>query len=685
MKKLLCLLLCAALLCSMTSCVNQPSWIPQPPADDPVTDTPQVPEEPVEPELPEEPDEPEVPQEPQEPEKPTPPEEPDAPELVLTSPAELSFEDDTFLQPGPEETVLVVSRQIVDTETMPYRTALLVTVYDPISREILAQADLGEDAYILPQLFADKSFAVVSEDGTRYDFYDKHLQYVHTYRRPVDAQGYFSNDKRCFYYADGVLKRYIMASGATEEISVAGGLPVRIVMGIHPQRDELTVMAETDPFGLSAATAVLDVKSGELEWFSADYTSTAQFAEGTVYYLYEDEGYRSVYVPENGEAYYEVTLPMNALQSFQPVSCGPLLMTRMADAEQSVRLYRFSPVPSYADLSVFSILHDPMSMLYDPGSNCMFYSVRQSEDTPCRVVILDLDRLDFTPDAPAMQLQKEHYIDSERIAHYFEIEDPVLLRGGLEYLRSYADELQERFDVQILFSGACAEPCADGDFAVQTTDSLSLRYESQMVYGALTKIEETLASYPEGFFSEFKDENTLGVRILLVSTIDSSFGVVAYEFFAGGWFNIVYDVNYQSTVTANLNHELWHAIEEKLNFIDGVWVDEILWAGFNPEGFAYSEEYETHYDNSSEFVYYTEFEPERVYFIDTYSKTFAKEDRARIMEYAMSYDYFMQRLQYSPAIMQKLGYLSVLLRENFDSASWQQAPLWEAYLSESTE
>ncbi|MBR4014202.1 MAG: ribosome silencing factor, partial [Clostridia bacterium] len=25
-------------------------------------------------------------------------------------------------------------------------------------------------------------------------------------------------------------------------------------------------------------------------------------------------------------------LPMNALQSFQPVSCGPLLMTRMADA-----------------------------------------------------------------------------------------------------------------------------------------------------------------------------------------------------------------------------------------------------------------------------------------------------------------------------------------------------------------
>ena len=681
MRRFICLLLCAAMIVSLVGCVSHPAEIPQPPEQDPVADAPQVPQEPVAPEQPSEPQEPE---EPVVPEEPAAPVEPEEPKLVLFSPPELTFEDDTFLQPGPEGTVLIITRRVVDTTTMPYRTALTVTVYDPIKREILAQSEVGEDAYILPQVFADKSFAVVSEEGTRYDFYDKQLQYVHTYRRPVDASGYFSNDKRCFYYADGVLKRHIMVSGATEEVPVAGGLPVRTVMGIHPQRDELTLMVETDPFGLSAATGVMDVKTGELQWFRADYTSVSASDDAVMYYLYEDDCYRSVFAPRDEELYYEVTLQMNTLQSFQPVSYGPYLMAKMAEEGQPVRLYRFSQLPDYADLSAFPILHDPMAMLYEPGSNCLFFSIRLAEEEPCRVVLLDLDRVRFEPDAPAMQVQKQDYIDSERIEHYFEIEEPVHLRGGLEYLRSYADELQERFGVQILFSGACAEPCADGDFAVHTTDSLSLRYETQTVYNALNKLEQTLSAYPEGFFSEFKDDTTMGVRILLVSTIDSSYGVVAYEFFAGGWFNIVYDVNYESTVTANLNHELWHAIEEKLNFIDGVWLDETLWSSFNPDDFVYSEEYETHYDNSSEYVYYTEYEPERIYFIDTYSKTFAKEDRARIMEYAMSYPYFMERLQHSEAIMQKLSYLSVVLRENFDSSSWPETTLWEEYLPEMT-
>jgi len=674
MKRLFCLFLCAVMILSLVGCVQPPPDVSQPPVHEPVVDTPQTPDPPVEPKAPEVPEVPEKPEEPEEPQA------PEHQEVVLSSPAALSFEDDTFLQPGPEGTVLIVSRKIVDTTTMPYGTALYVTVYDPLSHQILAQAELGENCYILPQVFADKSFAVVANEGTRYDFYDKQLQYVHTYRRPVEENGYFSNDKRYFYYADGVLKRHNMANGATEEILVAGGLPVRTVMGVHPNRDELTVMAETDPFGLSAAMAVLDVKTGELNWFRSDYASTSFFAAGAVYYLYEDDCYRSVFAPRDDEGYYEVTLQMNLLQSFQPVSNGPFLMAKLADEEQSVRLYRFSQTPTYANLGVFSILHDPISMLYEPGSNSIFYTVRLAEDQPCRVVILDLDRLKFEPDAPAMQSAKEDYIDSARIAHYFEIEEPVQLRGGLEYLRDYADELQTRYDVRILFSGECAEPCADGEFTVQTTDSLSLRYETQVIYNALSKLDETLGSYPEGFFSEFKDENTMGVRILLVSTIESSYGVVAYEFYAGGWFNIVYDVNYQSKVTANLNHELWHAIEEKLNFIDGVWLDETLWSSFNPEGFVYSEEYETHYDNSSEYVYYTEYDPERIYFIDTYSKTYAKEDRARIMEYAMSYPYFMERLQYSDAVMQKLRYLSQVLRENFDSSSWSETTLWEKYL-----
>ncbi len=659
MKKLKILLFCAALLCTLVGCAQELPPVQEPPFEAPtdqeiVVPTPEQPPVQEEEELPQEED---------------PAEEPTRPQYLIYAPEELQFEKDSFLQSGPEETLLIYSRSMAE---------LTVTVYDTEHNTVLASENLGDDAYVLSQIFADKTFCVASLDGERYQFYNKELELVHAYRRPVEEPGYFSHDKRYYYYAsEGVLHRYVMASGKDEALEVAGGMPVRAIQQIHPELDVLSLIVETDPFGLNTANAVYDAKSGELGWLQADYASMTFSKDGTMYYLYEDEGYRCIY--DDGAAAFETTLAMNDLQSFQPVSGGAYLLAKMAEGEQSVRLYRFSDQTGYADLSLFEALHDPISMEYDAATGLLAFTVRLSEEEPCRVALLDLSRLEFFEEETA-EYARESLIDSEQIERFFAIQEPVQLRGGLEVLRGYADLLERQFGVCILFSRACEEPCADSDFVVATTDTLSLRYETQLVFNALTQMQKTLESYPEGFFRQFQSETISGVRFLLTSTIESSYGVVAYEYFRDGWFNIVYDVNYQSGLTANLNHEIWHATEEKLNFIDGVWFDEERWAGYNPEGFVYSEDYESHYDNSSEYVYYTEHEPERIYFIDTYSKTFAKEDRARIMEYAMSYPYFMERLQYSEAIMEKLSYMAEVLRENFDSEHWQDTVLWEAYL-----
>ena len=83
-------------------------------------------------------------------------------------------------------------------------------------------------------------------------------------------------------------------------------------------------------------------------------------------------------------------------------------------------------------------------------------------------------------------------------------------------------------------------------------------------------------------------------------------------------------------------HELTHSADYRF-LGEGIW-DEEAWNSMNPEGFSY---YEAYIDENGE-SYETAGSPDHtamdgwpadeVYFIDPYSKTYAMEDRARLME-----------------------------------------------------
>ena len=58
--------------------------------------------------------------------------------------------------------------------------------------------------------------------------------------------------------------------------------------------------------------------------------------------------------------------------------------------------------------------------------------------------------------------------------------------------------------------------------------------------------------------------------------------------------------------------------------------------------------------------------------MDDYSKTYAKEDRARIMEYVMDNDGLAQAVLAHPVLRQKLEIMDQGIRYAFDTTGWDE-------------
>ena len=124
-------------------------------------------------------------------------------------------------------------------------------------------------------------------------------------------------------------------------------------------------------------------------------------------------------------------------------------------------------------------------------------------------------------------------------------------------------------------------------------------------------------------------------------------------------------------------HEIWHATENEILSRDYTAFNWDDWNALNPAGFTYwndSGDYDrydarwTMFDNG-----------EGVYFVDSYAKLAAQEDRARIMEYFMVHEDEAGLLIQSDAIRQKQTWMCRAVRECFDTAGWG-TPRWEKLL-----
>lgn len=120
-----------------------------------------------------------------------------------------------------------------------------------------------------------------------------------------------------------------------------------------------------------------------------------------------------------------------------------------------------------------------------------------------------------------------------------------------------------------------------------------------------------------------------------------------------------------------LYHQLFHLMEIRI-FSESKAFDQ--WDTLNPAGFRYDYDYAANALRDSG-VYL--FERNRS-FVDTFSMSYPKEDRARIMEYAMLPE--KEAMFHPPAMQEKLRQLCTGIRDAYDLTDPEAPLLWEQYL-----
>lgn len=243
---------------------------------------------------------------------------------------------------------------------------------------------------------------------------------------------------------------------------------------------------------------------------------------------------------------------------------------------------------------------------------------------------------------------------------------------GLSACRAYATELNQRYGVEILlYTDAVANQPWDY--------TLEAEYQAPMIRRDLELLDQLLAIYPQGFLKQTVDSTSSRVlRICLVRSLTGTPESGSLETAEGIHFWIE-EEPYVALCVGQLNdklvfHEIFHAIETKVYSDSQIYYE---WDDLNPKGFEYDynyQDYLNHWD--SEYL-----KDETRAFIDSYSMTFPKEDRARIMEYAMTEG--NESCFQSEIMQRKLYQLCLGIRKAYGLTKSEETYPWEQYLNES--
>lgn len=255
----------------------------------------------------------------------------------------------------------------------------------------------------------------------------------------------------------------------------------------------------------------------------------------------------------------------------------------------------------------------------------------------------------------------------------------------------YASALTEKYGVSILLGEDAVIPFQN--YEAEEMD------EEGTTYRALCVMEKTLALYPDNFFRQFTDESLSGITFYLVgdisptgeNSIDDPGG---FAYLNNGIQMIVLNAEYTGAMQKNICHEISHAIDRRLENLgfqsDTVYLDEGVWASFNPRGFSYYYSYLDENGDSYEYAgsddytsyssaFWTDGGVNAVFFVDIYSKTYPTEDRARLMETSMTEGGLPDYMK-SVHIQRKLNYYFSAIRSAWDTAGWPAQASWEKAL-----
>lgn len=251
-------------------------------------------------------------------------------------------------------------------------------------------------------------------------------------------------------------------------------------------------------------------------------------------------------------------------------------------------------------------------------------------------------------------------------APFYTREDPDT--EGLAALEGKLQALADRFGIEILI-GEAALDAAPGDYTFVPEHMVQV-YEKY-----LSAVEQALSRFPDGFFHKAMEPRGGVLQLCLVrriagvaqaGTLDAEQGI---QYWADK--NAVCAVILNDGVEQSLYHTLMHVIESRV-FNKTAAFD--TWSKLNPQSFAYDNDYLANQNrNDAQYL-----EGDSRYFIDSFSMSFAREDRARIFEYACmpgNEAYFQ-----SKAMQSKLSAICSGIRNAFALTKYEGSLVWEQYL-----
>ena len=257
--------------------------------------------------------------------------------------------------------------------------------------------------------------------------------------------------------------------------------------------------------------------------------------------------------------------------------------------------------------------------------------------------------------------------DTVYTAPFYTREDPDL--EGLAAVTKQANALAQRFGIRIVI-GESVMAHMPGDYTFIPEHVVQV-YEKN-----LTVLEQVLSRFPEGFFAEAMEPRGGVLSLCLVrsirgngelGTLDQSQGIQFWDQEDG-----IVAVCLNDALEQSLYHMLMHVMESRI-FAKVLTLDK--WHTLNPQGFLYDNDYLSNlHRQDTQYL-----EGENRYFIDLFSMSFAREDRARIFEYASMPG--NEALFASPAMQAKLKTLCEAIRKAFDLTKYQEPLPWEQYLT----
>lgn len=230
-------------------------------------------------------------------------------------------------------------------------------------------------------------------------------------------------------------------------------------------------------------------------------------------------------------------------------------------------------------------------------------------------------------------------------------------------------EIKRVYNVDVIYGWNSAS-------VLKTVDATAI-YDEEDINKFLLNLVECLQKYPQDLLKEIQLYG-YNVEFYLVDEFNNDNIALATRDSNNNFRMFLGNVDTLEKVENSVHHELYHILEYymKLEYnLNDIYKE---WESYNPKGFKYIDDVSK---LSTEYVYEQNINNEGDYFVSTYSKTSASEDRAEVFADMMSRNtkpaYYTDDIG---AIKKKVVLITNALREYFNSLKYNASLYWERYI-----